>query len=67
MPRTGRPRTNPNRGNEPTIRLPVGLSAEVDAEAKAIEAERPGSIVSRSEAVRVLIIEALAARKKRKR
>lgn len=49
------------------VRLPPDLTARVDAEARRMESERPGSIVSRVEAVRVLVHEALSAREERHR
>lgn len=41
------------------FRLPDSLIAEVDSFAKRLEAERPGIGVTRAEAVRVLLVEAL--------
>jgi len=42
------------------FRLPDALIADVDRFAKKLEAERPGIGVTRAEAVRVLLMEALA-------
>ncbi len=41
------------------FRLPDDLIVEVDRFAKKLEAERPGIGVTRAEAVRVLLVEAL--------
>ena len=49
------------------VRLPPELTARVDAEARRMESDRPGSLVSRVEAVRILVHEALAAREERSR
>lgn len=48
-----------------SIRMPQRLIDEVDAAAKAIAEERPGMTVGRADAIRVLLVEALAARKKK--
>lgn len=47
------------------VRLPPELTARVDAEARRMEADRPGSLISRVEAVRILVHEALAVREER--
>lgn len=47
-----------------SIRIPRKLINEVDAAAKDIAEERPGMSVGRADAIRVLLVEALAARKK---
>ena len=41
------------------FRLPDALVAEVDRYARKLEVERPGSEVTRAEAVRVLLVNAL--------
>ena len=41
------------------FRLPDALIAEVDRHAKRLESERPGIRVTRADAVRVLLAEAL--------
>jgi hypothetical protein len=47
------------------FRLPGDLVARVDAYAKQLLAGRPGSIgVTRTEAVRALLVQALAGRKR---
>lgn len=45
------------------IRFPPGLTAAVDKAAEQIAKERPDMIVTRSDAIRVLVAEALTARK----
>lgn len=53
----------PADGNVPlSIRLPTRLIEEIDAEAERIAEERPGMDVARADAIRVLLVEALAAR-----
>jgi hypothetical protein len=47
------------------FRLPDQLIANVDRFAKRLEAERPGLEVTRAEAVRMLLLEALAGHKPR--
>ena len=42
------------------FRLPGDLVARIDAHAKRLRAERPGSLVTRADALRELVIEALA-------
>jgi hypothetical protein len=42
------------------FRLPDDVIAQVDRFAKRLEAERPGIGVTRAEAVRVLLVEALS-------
>ena len=42
------------------FRLPDELIADVDRYAKRLEAERPGITVTRTDAVRVLLAEALS-------
>jgi hypothetical protein len=42
------------------FRLPDALIAEVDRFARRLEGERPGMAVTRAEAVRVLLVEALS-------
>ncbi len=55
-----------NQGGEyGVVRLPPDLTARVDAEARRMESDRPGSIVSRVEAVRILVHEALATREEK--
>lgn len=64
----GRTATKANQAGEfGVVRLPPDLTARVDAEARRMESERPGSIVSRVEAVRVLVHEALAVREEKHR
>ena len=41
------------------FRLPDALIANVDRYARKLEAERPGASVTRAEAVRVLLVDAL--------
>jgi hypothetical protein len=57
----------PKRRKEPmglyAFRLPDALIAEVDRVAQTLEAEQPGMAVGRAQAVRVLLLEALRARK----
>ena len=71
MPRTPRTRISnagaDARGQMPAIRLPLDITSTVEQEARRMESERPGSHVSRAEAVRVLVMEALAARQKQGR
>jgi hypothetical protein len=45
------------------FRLPDALIGEVDRVAQQLEAEQPGIAVRRAQAVRVLLIEAIRARK----
>jgi hypothetical protein len=45
------------------FRLPDALIAEVDRVAQKLEAEQPGMAVTRAQAVRVLLLEAIRARK----
>lgn len=45
------------------FRLPDALIAEVDRVALKLEAEQPGMTVTRAQAVRVLLGEAIRARK----
>jgi hypothetical protein len=45
------------------FRLPDVLIADVDRFAKKLEAERPGIGVTRAEAVRVLLVDALSRAK----
>lgn len=47
------------------FRLPDALIAEVDRLAKEMEAEQPGMAVTRTQAVRVLLYEAILTRKQR--
>jgi len=44
------------------LRLPADLSRALDAARRALAEEHPGMTVSRSDAVRLLLREALAAR-----
>jgi hypothetical protein len=44
------------------FRLPDALIAEVDRVAQKLEAEQPGMAVTRAQAVRVLLLEAIRAR-----
>lgn len=48
-----------------TIRMPQTLIDDVDGAAEQIARERPGMSVGRADAIRVLLVEALAARKAR--
>lgn len=41
------------------FRLPDRLVEEIEAHAKRLQAARPGSLVSRADALRALVIEAL--------
>ena len=63
------PKAAPRRG-EPmglyAFRLPDPLIAEVDRFAKQLEAERPGVRVTRADAVRVLLSQALTGASRRK-
>jgi hypothetical protein len=45
------------------FRLPDALILEVDREAKRMEVEQPGMAVTRAQAVRVLLLKAIQARK----
>ena len=45
------------------FRLPDALIAEVDRVAQKLESEQPGMAVTRAHAVRVLLLEAIRARK----
>jgi hypothetical protein len=45
------------------IRFPPELTAAVDKATEQIAKERPDMVVTRSDAIRVLVAEALAARK----
>jgi hypothetical protein len=45
------------------FRLPDALLLEVDRVAQKLEAEQPGMAVTRAQAVRVLLLEAIRARK----
>jgi metal-responsive CopG/Arc/MetJ family transcriptional regulator len=57
----------PKRRRDPmslyAFRLPDALMAEVDRVAQKLEAEQPGMSVTRAQAVRVLLREAIRARK----
>ncbi len=58
-------RLSPRREGEAPImglRLPADLSRSLDAARRALAEEHPGMTVSRSDAVRLLLREALAAR-----
>lgn len=61
-------RPAPKRRKEPmslyAFRLPDELIGAVDRIAKKLEAEQPGVAVTRAVAVRVLLSEAVAARKR---
>jgi hypothetical protein len=60
-------RPAPKRRSEPmslyAFRLPDALIAEVDRVAQQLEAEQPGMAVRRAQAVRLLLIDAIRARK----
>lgn len=45
------------------FRLPDALIVDVDRVAQRLEAEQPGMAVTRAQAVRVLLLEAIRARK----
>lgn len=61
--RAGRPKKPDGAVPTTSLRIPPDLLAEVDAERERIEAERPGMTVTRADAIRVLLVEALTARK----
>ena len=63
-PTRGRPRTFPEGEQQLVVRLPAELGDSVEIERRRMQSERPGSNISRSEALRVLILEAVAARNK---
>jgi hypothetical protein len=55
------------KGNLYAFRLPADLVARVDEYARQLRPERPGSRVTRADALRALLIEALEAQPRRKR
>jgi hypothetical protein len=66
----GRPPRTPEESDGTAhlgLRVPVSLLRSLDAEAKAMQEERPGLKVSRTDVVQVLLNEALEARTKRRR
>lgn len=67
MAKVGRPKKAEGVVPTTSLRIPLELLAEVDAERDRIEAERPGMTVTRADAIRVLLVEALAARKAKRR
>jgi hypothetical protein len=60
-------RPAPRRRKQPmslyAFRLPDALIADVDRVAQQLEVEQPGIAVRRAQAVRVLLLEAIRARK----
>jgi hypothetical protein len=53
---------DPTRLTNTTCRLPVALISQIDAEAERVARENGGLLVNRSDVMRVLLQEALAAR-----
>jgi hypothetical protein len=64
MPKKGPTGKRADAGTEPiTVRLDSAMLAAVEKATEQIQAERPDSTLSRGDAIRVLLAEALTARK----